>query len=368
MLSRILLTFVALPLLAEEIRPANPLTVHEWGTFTSVAADTGEELPWSPFSGPVDLPCFVHRLGLGPIGPKLFPTLIRMETPVLYFYAPAALTLSVKVDFPQGALTEWYPQATNRPRSGNLNRIEWENVAVRPGENLHLPVTQAPNHYFAARETDAAPLRVGEEQEKLLFYRGVGGFGVPLYPRYEEQGKLRVRNSGGESIAAFLFERRGDRVGFQRFSAGKGATVLDPVELTADLPSLLARLEDILVEFGLYRKEASAMLATWKDSWFEEGSRLIYIVPRTLVDAVLPLQITPSPSELARVFVGRIEMLAPDRQQVLRQAIADQDVPKLVSFGRFLSPFADMLNANGPALQQAASRLSPPNGASSCVP
>jgi hypothetical protein len=367
MLSRILLTFAALPLLAEEIRPANPLTVHEWGTFTSVAAATGEELPWSPFNGPVDLPCFVHRLGLGGVGPKMFPMLIRMETPVLYFYAPAALTLSVRVDFPQGVVTEWYPRATNRPRPGNLNRIEWANVEVRPGENLKLPVTQAPNHYFAARETDAAPLRVGEEQEKLLFYRGVGGFGVPLHPRYEEQGKLRVRNSGGESIAAFLFERRGDRVGFQRFSAGKGETVLDPVELTADLPSVLARLEETLVEFGLYRKEASAMLATWKDSWFEEGSRLIYIVPRTLTDAVLPLQITPSPRELARVFVGRIELLAPDRQQILRQAVADQHVPNLVSFGRFLSPFADILRANGPALQEAASRLSQPAGSASCV-
>jgi hypothetical protein len=39
-------------------------------------------------------------------------------------------------------------------------------------------------------------------------------------------------------------------------------------------------LADNLVEFGLYRKEAEPMVETWRDSWFEEGIRLFYIVPR----------------------------------------------------------------------------------------
>jgi len=38
------------------------------------------------------------------------------------------------------------------------------------------------------------------------------------------------------------------------------------------------------------------MLESWKDSWFEEGSRLIYIVPRSFVDTILPLAIEPQPS------------------------------------------------------------------------
>ena len=41
----------------------NNLTVHEWGTFTSVAGEDGDPVSWAPLSGPSDLPCFVHRLG-----------------------------------------------------------------------------------------------------------------------------------------------------------------------------------------------------------------------------------------------------------------------------------------------------------------
>ena len=38
------------------------------------------------------------------------------------------------------------------------------------------------------------------------------------------------------------------------------------------------------------------MIDTWRDSWFEEGMRIFYILPRKAVDGVLPLKITPSPA------------------------------------------------------------------------
>jgi len=34
-----------------------------------------------------------------------------METPVLYFYPLKPMTVSVRVDFPNGRVTEWYPRA-----------------------------------------------------------------------------------------------------------------------------------------------------------------------------------------------------------------------------------------------------------------
>jgi len=37
------------------------LTVHEWGTFTSVAGPDGKAAQWLPLAGPGDLPCFVER-------------------------------------------------------------------------------------------------------------------------------------------------------------------------------------------------------------------------------------------------------------------------------------------------------------------
>ena len=52
------------------------------------------------------------------------------------------------------------------------------------------------------------------------------------------------------------------------------------------------------------------MVETWRDSWFEEGTRPIYIMPPHSVDAILPLQVEPAPLRTARVFVGRIELLS----------------------------------------------------------
>ena len=37
------------------------------------------------------------------------------------------------------------------------------------------------------------------------------------------------------------------------------------------------------------------MVETWRDSWFEDGARLFYLLPRSAVDVVLPLQIDPRP-------------------------------------------------------------------------
>jgi hypothetical protein len=99
------------------------LRVHEWGTFTSVAGESGGPQAWTPLSGPSDLPCFVYHLGsrsiksVLPSTPTLTPptvttSTVRMETPVLYFYnfyTSQRMTLSVSVDFPQGWITVWFP-------------------------------------------------------------------------------------------------------------------------------------------------------------------------------------------------------------------------------------------------------------------
>src|SRR5687768_5290713 len=130
------------------------LVVHEWGTFTSVAAPDGTPLMWAPLTGPGDLPCFVIRRGSSTLV-KSSPALIRMETPVLYFYPDRAMTLSVTVDFPQGLITEWYPKASSvKPDTptGYMSdgRIEWSKLELRPGEVAELPTTIGPSHYFAA--------------------------------------------------------------------------------------------------------------------------------------------------------------------------------------------------------------------------
>ena len=55
------------------------------------------------------------------------------------------------------------------------------------------------------------------------------------------------------------------------------------------------------------------MMKTWNESWIEEGLRVFYLLPRAATDRILPLELTPAPRSIERVFVGRAEILTPDR-------------------------------------------------------
>ena len=96
-------------LIADEQHEAPDLTVHEWGTFTAIAGKEGEAVEWTPLSG-TDLPQFVEHISDVNFKLGLRGT-IRMETPVMYFYSPHEVTVSARVAFFKGLITEWYPHA-----------------------------------------------------------------------------------------------------------------------------------------------------------------------------------------------------------------------------------------------------------------
>jgi len=144
---------------------------------------------------------------------------------------------------------------------------------------------------------------------------------------------------------AILFERRGQRLGYRILGPVRNSSVVDPPELSADRSSLSPDLEKILIEQGLHPDEARAMLQTWNDSWFEEGTRLLYIVPRPFVDRVLPLTITPKPASTTRVFVGRMEIVTPATEKAIETAFASDDRATLVKYGRFLAPILQIMIA-----------------------
>ncbi|PYT57354.1 MAG: hypothetical protein DMG35_20390 [Acidobacteria bacterium] len=79
------------------------LTVHEWGTFTSIAGRDGPAVEWSPLTASTDLPGFVEHFRDGGFKLGLRGT-VRMETPVLYFYDSREETVSVKVSFAKGGV------------------------------------------------------------------------------------------------------------------------------------------------------------------------------------------------------------------------------------------------------------------------
>jgi hypothetical protein len=372
------------------------LIAHEWGTFTSVAGRDGHAVDWVPLSlnelsfdktagsaegvwRSKELPNFVEHLHWAAFKQGLRGT-VRMETPVLYFYSAHDVTLSVQVKFLKGLITEWYPHATTPPVNGGLDdatlyrkgsadgSITWNAVAVRPGLAASFPRDLADdnNPYYAARATSSAPLRVAgataDQQEKFLFYRGVSLFAVPVSARFTAEGNLLVRNSLEEGIPNIIwFERRGDQVGYRISDALQNEAILEPPELTATVESLSRDLEDILVARGLYRDEAYAMIQTWRNHWFEEGSRLFYIVPPRFVDTVLPLTVTPAPAQTVRVFVGRLELISPATQKTVAAAMLSNDTAALEKYRRFMEPILKTIEDNNRGAKKPASwSKSPP--------
>jgi hypothetical protein len=227
--------------------------------------------------------------------------------------------------------------------------IMWDDVAVSPNLSGEFPHEMPSNRYYAARETSSSPLRVktttGEQQEKFLFYRGVSASTLPLSAKLNSDATLLVKNSsGGEIPALILFERRGERVGYRFAGTPTDEAVLDPPALTGSMDALCGNLEGVLVGQGLYPDEAHAMVNTWRDSWFEEGSRLIYIVPRGFLDTVLPLRISPTPGQVVRVFVGRLEIVTPATARAVETAFASNDEVALDKYRRFLEPILQLVN------------------------
>ena len=160
-------------------------------------------------------------------------------------------------------------------------------------------------------------------------------------------GQIEAMNQSSTEIPKLiLFERRGEKIGFREVNTLREGAILDPPILHASLAldSLLPDLEASLISSGLYPEEAHAMLASWKDSWFEEGSRLIYIVPNSFVEKILPLSIEPQPATVHRVFVGRMELLTPATQNAIETAVATHDQLTLAKYGRFLAPMIESIS------------------------
>jgi hypothetical protein len=341
------------------------LVVHEWGTFTSVAGGDGASLDWRPLAGPSDLPSFVYDISREPrgfrhggqigqcspdhkdCGKDCTQGTIRMETPVIYFYADRETTVSVKVDFPKGRITEWYPAARNA-----LQGIDWGQVRILPNAQQDFPKEAGESHYYPARETDASPVRVciakKPEIEKFLFYRGVGTFDLPLKVTLAGD-KVTVRNVGKDPIdQVVLFENRGGKIGYRIHCYLKDEVVLERPAADHGIDSLIADLTKILTGQGLYLKEAQAMVKTWRDSWFEPGLRVFYTVPGMATAHLLPLTMSPAPTELKRVLVGRAEIITPEMEAAITGIAAklgsdaletrEAATKALGAYGRFAEP------------------------------
>ncbi len=95
------------------------------------------------------------------------------------------------------------------------------------------------------------------------------------------------------------------------------------------------------------------MIKTWRNSWFEDGLRVFYVLPRQRTDEVLPISIQPEPNQLVRVLVGRTELITPEMEKSVRKqvsllrdsskAVREQARVAIQSHGRFAEPILKRL-------------------------
>jgi hypothetical protein len=329
---------------APAVEPVKPpgLVVHEWGTFSTFSGSDGTNVRFYP--NDQDLPDFMYRGPWDQTKSGRGAVLVSLETPVVYFYSDRETTASVRVDFPEGVMTDWYPQATRPPH----RRLDWTNIKVFPrGHELFFPREEKkPSRYYAAREVDASPIQVEAkkgklENEKFLFYRGVGDVRMPIRVKALGSNIFTVQNEGKEAIPAFVFVQiRDGKLRFEKYGhlSQNSMIKVTPPAAESSPKELAACVTKLLIEQGLYEKEARAMVKTWKSDWFDtEGTRVLYLVPSAVTESFLPLKVTPKPESLVRVLVGRHDVLTPEEERRLEHLVKEQEeYQKLMSkLGRY---------------------------------
>ncbi len=362
------LIFTLLTSLMLSAAPAARLTVHEWGTFTVLHDSGGHALRWYlPYQDQSPLPPFVHRPERGFKAAADGLALARMETPVLYFYPEEEMLLSVKAALPAGGLSEWFPNAlipTDPPASlwsGKPSALQWIGRLLPPASALaqQIPHTSdAPGqHYEAARAvpeawlfqsnlplpphpaTAAAP---PPQIDHLIFYRGAADLSLPLQAAMEDDHTCILTGTGDAPIPVLFAVQttttglawvRLEALAKASYAEGKNIheqrlTFPNSAPLGTTVPALRSSLTGSLVTAGLSPSEAAAMVSTWQDLWFQEiGTRVLALLPEAWVQQTVPLEINPAPTQLQRVYVARLEILTPARENALLNLLTAETSP-----------------------------------------
>jgi hypothetical protein len=349
------------------------LEVHEWGTFTILQGSDGKAIPW--YQAPqklVDLPPFVQQqIGAFSKARPFFISdgldSVRMETPVLYFYPEKAMDVRVAANFPTGRITEVFPPVAFQFNSGPSQAL-WRGTLLPPdaAEKSRVPIAtgEKGRHYAAARavpgawlysqitpQTEAALKRAKEAQKKndrpaalpvepidhFIFYRGAGkaeNFPIRAVEQ-EAPGTYKLSSFYHQTIPKLFALRVAD--GKSTWTAidqlnqvkydSKAQKTLNQQDLvfpeaTNSTEEVAAELRDAMVAAlhaeGLTMDEAKAMVATWDNLWFTDpGTRVLALLPQSYADQMVPLQISPKPTKIERVFVARLELINKAQEQTL---------------------------------------------------
>lgn len=353
---------------------ANALEVHEWGTFTVLSGINGVPVSWyQPGQDLAALPDFVGKGG----NFKSRIARVRMETPVIYFYPEKSQHVSVSATFKDGAISETFPFSASPISLANIPAT-WSGTLHAPDDTEALaliPEEKSPDPhepYSAARNVPDAwvfksdlkkhPLKQNEalppQAEKFIFYRGAGNSALPLLATLATDHTITVNNYTQEPTEGIALRVNDGMATWKVIPTGNDSSTASTVKLDA-APRPVPEVEEelathwvsALTKKGLTPDEAAAMVTTWRATWFREpGTRVLSIVPRTYVDTVLPLEITPKPEKTERVFVARLEVVSDEKTRKLaailtssgQDAISQRAEISALELGRFSNGAAEI--------------------------
>lgn len=398
--------------------PRHDYEVHEWGTFTSVQSSDGEYLDGLHHEEE-SLPAFVHQLKYAGVGQASYesygrlkglklaaipdPVNQKLETPVIYFHTDQARDIDLRVDFPDGYITEWYPASSDRspkleyPCRGLSAGCYTEEQRAKYGLDTladgfmtwDVDITDEPRETIPVSPDDiwapsrdvprAAWVSAGDEHEKFIFYRGIGRFEPDVSVTSEtveaSQNRFSVSNNSDDAVPALFYLNVGADGGTLRKLGSLGAESETTFEAAVNVDSTSkgkfvqqaqTAVGEALVETGLTGKEARAMVDTWEESYFRrQGHRLLYVVPRSWTDELLPIEVEPKPDRLVRTLVGRIDLLTPRKEAAMVDRVKDAFrtstplVELAEEIGRFAEPrFRQVCpKLEGPAAEWCAAQV-----------
>ncbi len=385
-----------LPFLLFSLPAFADLTVHEWGTFTSVMDSKGERLeglhleeePLPSFvyniAGPTRMP-LPHRRFCGkgepcvlyndfnfmavdqlPLNPIDHGVTQKMETPVIYFYGNPGTKVDVTIDFPQGLISQWYPDAQSfTPKREDANTLgpshfDFHVTLESPNSLENIPEITSKSIWAPSRITNANVITDDQgHHEKFIFYRGVADFDAHIKVTSHLR-TVSIHNLSTELIPdVFVLKTDGQKGQIINMGELRGNDKMSffTHSLTTLTDDYIQKSKDLLVKSlvrtGLFEDESQALVNTWEKSYFKTpGLRIFYILPRSEVNRILPLNVHSTDANsninLVRVLVGRIEVITEEeelstfeqvREQFLKRGIIPASLFTNI-FGRFALPKA----------------------------
>jgi hypothetical protein len=289
--------------------------VHEWGVWKihegriEHLADLARESP-----------TFVRRATPRAVSPGG----MLSRKPIVYVYADRPTDLTVRVGFTGGTPWLFFPGVTMEPgrlpscvdfeRAGRgpvrdramaapcepADHLRWR-VRATPRGGAALPEAPRGHFWHHLRSVPAATLQAPDgSAEKFLFYDGPVGFRTAYRSRVVG-GALTIERLG-EAGDSEVIVANGDRwVAASGLAPGLAARVRLDRDGAAQPHDVRTEIRRRLRAAGLSAHEADSLVRTWQPEIDAPGLRAFWLVPRAQYDALLPIEVSPAPSEIVRV-------------------------------------------------------------------